>query len=282
RLRRLSCDRLELLRRLHGLVGARVSHGELLVDVRRAGMAREAGAKVLKYLNGVSPVPQLDELRGGVVERRRADGGTRGDLLDPEEVPDGALAITRLPLRGALAVHGGRYALGEIGTHLWVQGELARLDEGGLGLGEPAQVVVRLADDGPGNSPLRLIGGWLARQEYPGDLDRSRQIAGGEYRLIGPCQHAGAVRVIRKGLRELDAGLDCPPPQVGERAAAQSGLCLLICRQRGVARALRLRVTRIVVRRMLVFRCGIRVVLGSEERVGQLVIQLPCIRRSRE
>ncbi len=173
--------------------------------------------------------------RGGIVERRRTDGRVWRDLLDAQEVLDGSIPVARLPLRGPLPVHGGSDALGQIGAHLRVGGgELARLDQRRLRRGKLAFAVIRLTDDGPGDTPFRLVGWRIARQKYSGDLHGLRQVTRCKHRLVGARQHTGAVGMFRERLRELDARVDRPPPQICERRAAQSRLGLLIRRQGSV------------------------------------------------
>ncbi len=100
--------------------------------------------------------------------------------------------------------------------------ELTRLDEGRLRLIEFALVEVRLRNDRPRNALLRRIDRRLPRQDRLRERDGARQILGRENFFRGARQHTRAVRMLREGLRELDAriGRALVQLRLGQRPAA--------------------------------------------------------------
>ncbi len=72
----------------------------------------------------------------------------------------------------------------------------------GLGLIEVALIELRAANDGPGDALLRQIHLGIARQQRLAELDRAGQIVRRVGILGRARQHAGALRVVGKGLRK--------------------------------------------------------------------------------
>src|SRR5256885_5544061 len=171
-------------------------------------MLRDLTAKILEHADGALPLLEGQQLRGGVVLRIGADLRFRGHAPDAQEILHRPAAIPGLLLRLAFLVYAGGEALGEIRAHLVIlAGERARLQERGFRLGIIALVEARLRDDRPRDALLRAIHRRLARENRTADPDRARPVPGGEDLLGCARQDPGAVRVLRKALREPDSGV---------------------------------------------------------------------------
>src|SRR2546429_3639634 len=120
-----------------------------------------------------------------------------------------------------------------------------------------------------GDALLCGLDGGLAREHRLRDRDGARQVLGREDLLRRARQHAGAVRVLGEGLRELHSGIGRARVPLGLRRAAEPLFAFLIRDQRSVRGRRRLVVPWIAVGGALVLGGRRAVLVALEECLRQ-------------